>query len=115
MKMMKMKMMKNLWQKRDFRRFLPQSSISCTKFFCSTLGTCGAQSPKDFNMDNPLQAEGAVRGIRRRSDDIHRVTHRDARSRASLHGQLRQRRQSILIFNFQFSIRIDNTIKKINR
>jgi hypothetical protein len=54
----------------NLSRFLPQtqfdvsqSSISCTKFFCSILETFGAQSPKDFNMDNPLQAEGAARGI----------------------------------------------------
>jgi hypothetical protein len=25
--------------------------------------TTGTQSPKDFNMDNPLQAEGAARGL----------------------------------------------------
>jgi hypothetical protein len=28
-----------------------------------TAATLGSQSPKDFNMDNPLQAEGAARGI----------------------------------------------------
>jgi hypothetical protein len=28
----------------------------------TTLATLGSQSPKDFNLDNPLQAEGAARG-----------------------------------------------------
>jgi hypothetical protein len=37
----------------DFRRFLR-----------GTDATTGTKSPKDFNMDNPLQAEGAARGIR---------------------------------------------------
>jgi hypothetical protein len=33
------------------------------RFLYVVNGTTRTKSPKDFNMDNPLQAEGAARGI----------------------------------------------------
>jgi hypothetical protein len=77
-----------------------------------TLGTSvtlGSQSPKDFNLDNPLQAEGAARGCGSEIEESRRNSKEIEESRKKLEKNRKKiRAWKSCIFNFQLELETNN-------